>query len=126
MEGSERQSCLKVHGLTHGSACLGQRPWKNTAGPQHSELCKSEVAKAGPGTKQAQTPTGMGWDGMGASADRPRFNQSRHALVGALLMTLEAWIDARLPYGRFRFLCAHFRASAALDGLGAKCSERSS
>ena len=63
MEGSERHTCLKVHGLTHGSACLGPRPWKNTAGPQHPELCKSEVAKAGPGTKQAQRPTGngMGW-----------------------------------------------------------------
>lgn len=63
MEGSERQTCLKVHGLTHGSACLGPRPWKNTAGPQHPEFCRSEVAKAGPGTKQAQRPTGMGWDG---------------------------------------------------------------
>lgn len=86
MEGSERQTCLKVHGLTHESACLRPRPWKTTAGPRNPELCKSEVPKAGPGTKQAQRPTR--WDGMGASADRPRSNQSRHAFVGALLMTL--------------------------------------
>lgn len=93
MEGSERQTYLKVHGLTHGSACLRPKPWKKTAGPRHPELCKSKVPKAGSRTKQVQRPTG--WDGMGASADRPLSNQSRHALVGALLMTLGAWTDAR-------------------------------
>ena len=126
MEGSERQTCLKVHGLTHGSACLRPKPWKKTAGPRHPELCKSKVPKAGPRTKQVQRPTG--WDGRGWGR-RPTALFPTNPVTLSWARSWWRWGRGQMPATpprRFRFLCAHFRASAALDGLGAKCSEHSS